>query len=446
MKNRKVRPIAKQRTYVPVSHKFFIACTTSIVWLLLSVWLSLTWIDDLAQLVPYWLAASIITLIAFLPGFINAFVCTALLLDERPIRKVITDYPSITILIAAYNEAAVIQKTLRSLQKQNYPSNVYIIVINDGSTDETANEVMELIPEIHGLSLMNLHQNVGKAQALNRGLQEVYTEHVITIDADCHVRYNALTHIVERYLSDPPNTKAVAGAVLAGNSRQNWITKAQEWDYFLGIAASKRIQSLFQGTLVAQGAFSMYDTQVIRALGGWPNTVGEDIVLSWNLLTHGYRIGYAEDAMVFTDCPSTLKQFIRQRQRWSRGLIEAFKFNPSLALKPRFTLLFIWWNALFPLMDVAYTMAYLPGLILALFGIFWLAGPMTLALIPPSLLLGWVMYKAGRQVFDQEYLRIRTNKSGFIFYILAYGMILQPACVWGYLTELMMRQKYWGTK
>ncbi|MEY5021104.1 MAG: hypothetical protein RJA91_663, partial [Pseudomonadota bacterium] len=64
----------------------------------------------------------------------------------------------------------------------------------------------------------------------------------------------------------------------------------------------------------------------------------------------------------------------------------------------------------------------------------------------PSLLLGWVMYKAGRQVFDQEYLRIRTNKSGFIFYILAYGMILQPACVWGYLTELMMRQKYWGTK
>ncbi|CAC9170971.1 Uncharacterised protein [Comamonas aquatica] len=80
---------------------------------------------------------------------------------------------------------------------------------------------------------------------------------------------------MRRYLSDPVNTRAVAGAVLVRNSRVNLVTKIQEWDYFHGIAAIKRLQSLYQGTLVAQGAFSLYDTQVLRQLGGWPHTVGK---------------------------------------------------------------------------------------------------------------------------------------------------------------------------
>ncbi|MBZ5782454.1 hypothetical protein, partial [Klebsiella aerogenes] len=77
-------------------------------------------------------------------------------------------------------------------------------------------------------------------------------------------------HLVGRYLSDPINTKAVAGEILIRDSRENWISKAQGWDYFLGIATIKRIQSLFQGTLVAQGAFSLYDRKTVLELGGWP--------------------------------------------------------------------------------------------------------------------------------------------------------------------------------
>jgi biofilm PGA synthesis N-glycosyltransferase PgaC len=242
------------------------------------------------------------------------------------------------------------------------------------------------------------------------------------------------------------NTKAVAGSILVRNSRENWITRAQEWDYFLGIASIKRIQSLFQGTLVAQGAFSLYERAALMKVGGWPNTVGEDIVLTWKFLSAGYRIGHAENACVFTNAPNTLRQFIKQRQRWSRGLIEAFKDEPHLLYKPRLTLLFIWWNFLFPFIDIAYTFGFIPGLILALFGKFWLVGPMTLALIPPGLLLNQVMFSRERDIFDQSNLHIRKNVFGFLFYMVAYGIVLQPACVWGYFSEVFRFKKQWGTK
>ena len=93
--------------------------------------------------------------------------------------------------------------------------------------------------------------------------------------------------LVERYLSDPPNTRAVAGTMLVRNSRANWVTRAQEWDYFHGIAAIKRVQSLYQGTLVAQGAFSIYDRATLIEVGGWADCVGEDIVLTWAMLREG---------------------------------------------------------------------------------------------------------------------------------------------------------------
>lgn len=141
----------------------------------------------------------------------------------------------------------------------------------------------------------------------------------LTVDGDSYLYKDALKNIVERFVNDPPHTAAVAGCILERNSRANWLAKAQEWDYFHGIACIKRIQSLFQETLVAQGAFSVYRKSVLQEAGGWPDCVGEDIVLTWAILKRGYRVGFCEDACAFTNVPATLGQFIRQRQRWSRG-------------------------------------------------------------------------------------------------------------------------------
>jgi biofilm PGA synthesis N-glycosyltransferase PgaC len=296
------------------------------------------------------------------------------------------------------------------------------------------------------LELIDLGHNGGKAAALNHGLKKCTTDIIISIDADSYILKDGVRHLVGRYLSDPTNTKAVAGEILIRNSRENWITKAQEWDYFLGIATIKRIQSLFQGTLVAQGAFSLYDRKTLLELGGWPEMVGEDIVLTWRILSAGYRVGHAEDALAFTDCPNTLVKFIRQRRRWSRGLIEAFKDNPMILFKPRLSTLYVWWNTLFPLMDIAFTLGFIPGLILACFGVFWIAGPMTLSLLPMAFLLNWQMYLKGKAMFNDEHLTVRTNALGFLSYVFAYGLILQPACVYGYFSELFNLRKTWGTK
>lgn len=426
--------------------KYLLALLFASCWSFLSVFLAQPWFSDLSAIVGTWFAAYLIGFIAIVPGFMNSFVLFSLLLDRRPSVKVDLDYPSITILVAAYNEEDGISDTLFSLQNQDYPAQMKIIVLNDGSKDRTPEIVHHLKQQIIEVEVLDFKINHGKAHALNVGLQKTLTDLVITVDGDCFVKQNAVRKLVERYLSDPPNTAAVAGEMLIRNSRENWITKAQEWDYFLGIAAIKRIQSLFQGTLVAQGAFSLYERRCLASIGGWSETVGEDIVLTWKLLDAGYRIGHAENACAFTRCPNTLTKFVRQRQRWSRGLIEAFKANPKILFKPRLTTLYVWWNLLFPLMDLAYTIGFLPGIVLACFGHFWIVGPMTLALLPAAAILNRVMLRASEQMFAEQSLKVRSNISGFVFYMLAYGLVLQPACVWGYLSELLKLRKDWGTK
>ena len=376
----------------------------------------------------------------------NAFVFMALVFDDRPLDLDDQRYPPVTVLIAAYNEASAIASTLSSLFKQSYLAPIRIILISDGSYDLTVDVVREIEKKHTNLELIYLQHNGGKAAALNRGLAECKTDIIISVDADCYIHHDGIKNLVSRYWGDPPDTVAVAGVILIRNSRENWITKAQEWDYFLGIATIKRIQSLFHGTLVAQGAFSLYDRKTLVEIGGWPDKVGEDIVLTWKLLLAGYRVGHAQDALAFTNCPNTLEKFIKQRRRWSRGLIEAFKENPMILFKPRLTTLYIWWNTMFPLVDIAFTFGFIPGLILACFGKFWIVGPMTLALLPIAFLLNGQMYRIGRAMFFEEELEVRKNWLGFLFYVFAYGLILQPACVYGYFSEFFNLRKSWGTK
>ncbi|WP_373686037.1 glycosyltransferase family 2 protein [Acinetobacter sp. YH12027] len=355
-------------------------------------------------------------------------------------------YPNITILIAAYNEESSILDTLQSVDRQNYPGGLQVIVINDGSKDSTAQLVKQAEAQYSWLTLLDLTQNAGKAHALNEGLKLAKHDLVLTVDADSYLHRIALQCIVERYVADPPNTRAVAGKILVRNSRQNLLTKTQEWDYFLGIAATKRLQSLYQGTLVAQGAFSIYDRNALVEVGGWPECVGEDIVLTWALLRAGYRVGHSEDACVFTNAPTELNVFVKQRQRWARGMMEAFIKHPGILIKPRLSTFFIHWNVLFPWLDIAFTFGFIPGIILACFGHFWIVGPMTLALLPMAFLLGFLNYSIEKRMFKTMDLKIRKNLTGFFIYVLAYSFLLQPASILGYLDEILKTRKKWGTK
>jgi len=127
-------------------------------------------------------------------------------------------------------------------------------------------------------------------------------------------------------------------------------------------------------------------------------------------------------------------------------MIEAFRHHPRILFSARMSTLFVWWNVLFPWLDLAYTLFFLPGVLLALFGIYWIAGPLTLVLLPMALVMNYLMYRIGERMFARQGLRVRRNVAGFLVYAFAYSAILQPACVWGYLSEVLGLRKTWGTK
>jgi biofilm PGA synthesis N-glycosyltransferase PgaC len=432
--------------------KFAIAISVALLWTMFSVWLSGKWMDELGAVTHPLFALVAITFIAYVPGFMNAFLVTTLLLDRRPARRRLDFYPGVSVLIAAYNEADAIADTIESAAHEEYPGQLEILVLNDGSTDgtvaaaEAEKAKLRAGPNVR-VRIIDYPQNRGKAAVLNAGLREASHDLIVTIDGDTRLEKDALAAIVERLVCDPEGTVAVAGAVLVRNSHENLMTGAQEWDYFHGIAAVKRMQSMYHGTLVAQGAFSIYQRSALEEVGGWPECVGEDIVLTWGLLKKGHRIGYAEDAFVFTNAPTTFRQFALQRKRWSRGLVEALHHHEDLLFMPRLSVMFIWWNLLFLPLDLVYSFIFLPGVFAAIFfHVFWIAGPMTLALVPLAALWNLVIFRAQRRTVKQQDVRLRHNRAGLVFYLVVYTLLMQPVCVWGYWSELLGLTKRWGTK
>ena len=103
----------------------------------------------------------------------------------------------------------------------------------------------------------------------------------------------------------------------------------------------------------------------------------------------------------------------------------------------RLSTLFVWWNLLLPWVDLMYTVFFVPGIVLALFGVWWIAGPLTLALLPMAVAINYAMYRVGSQMFASNGLRVRRNLSGFLTYAFVYSLVLQPACAVGYFSEIL---------
>lgn len=429
--------------YIPVTTKFWIAQAGALSWVALSVRLSLRWLEDLACAVGFPLALFLICFIAYVPGYLNAFLGISLLLDRQPQPKDNSPDKPVTVLVAAYNEARNIAMTLRYIARQDYRGAIKVVLADNGSTDGTAAVAQRAAMQLD-LPLQIVHeQRRGKNFALNAGLEAVDTEYFATLDADTLLHRSALRYIVARIESSPQDVCAVAGHVLVRNSRDNFWTKIQEWDYFLGIASVKRAQGLYQGTLVAQGAFSLFKTRSVREVGGWPNAIGEDIVLSWKLLGKGYRIYFEPRAIAFTASPSTWRHFSRQRARWARGMLEGIGMVRPW-WQPRLLAKFLTGiDLLIPVVDLVFTLAWIPGMVLAFFGKYYIVGPYTLLVLPLNLALSCVMYLFQRSVFDELGLRIRRNRLGFAAYFLLYQLLMSPVAVWGYIQEILHFKRVW---
>ncbi len=437
-------PRQRTRRYVSVAHKFVAALTGATIWLGISIWISLAWIHELAARITVAPALVIITLLAFIPGFVVAFLVVGLIADRQPTLTSVTPTEPLTVLIAARNEEHAIGDTVRSLADQDYGGRLRILLIDNGSTDQTSDAARTAARDV-GLALdVIVEPTPGKSFALNRGLAETTDELVITLDADTLLQRSAIRLLVARLASSPPDVRAVAGAVLVRNSRSTLWSRLQTWDYFLGIASVKRMQGLFQNTLVAQGAFSLYRSAAVRDAGGWPDAIGEDIVLTWKMMNNGARVFFEPLAVAFTSAPETFSLLARQRSRWARGMVEGLRTVPPWRHQHGYAKVLTGFNLMIPLLDTAYVFAWLPGLVLAGFGNYSIVGPMTFAVLPVTLVVYGVLFRYQNQrVFKPLGLRVRRSVVSLVLFVVIYQLFMSSFSILGYVQELTRRARRW---
>lgn len=429
--------------YLKVTTRFWITVLVGLAWMGISAWIAWPWIEDLAATISLPGAIALVAGIALIPGYLNVQLVSSLLMDKPAPIDFDFDYPGLTLLIAAYEEERNIARTLAYALDQDYPGELRVIVADDGSQDATAS-IARGIAQADGRVRTVDVPHGGKANALNAALEQARTPLIATIDADTLLMPNALRRIVARMLLAPDDVVAAAGSVLARNSRAGLLARAQSWDYFLGIGSIKRQQALLRSTLVAQGAFSVYDREALQQAGGWPDCIGEDIVMTWAMLDRGGLTSFEPTAVAFTEVPESLSHLVRQRRRWARGMIEGLRSYGVGLLRRRLPYAHsVAADMLFPYLDVAFTLAFIPGIVLACFGNFAIVGPMTLAVLPLNALLAGIMYRRQRRSLAQAGLSVRSHAFGFVAYLLLYQLIMSPVSVAGYLEETLHTGRRW---
>lgn len=434
----------KRKFYISVSAKFFISSLFALLWTLFSIYISIDWIIDIGNLTNLALSIIIITGIAYIPGYLNMFLAVSLLLDKQ--KKLIDNEvdDDVTILLPAYNEEKNIYNTLSYINKQDYKGKISVLVIDNNSTDNTLLEVEKAKLDM-GLDIRIMKEKIrGKFNALNSGLSNINTQYLITLDADTVILSNSVNALVTRIKHSPDNICAVAGCMLVKNSRENILSKMQDWDYFFSISAIKRMQGLYQGVLVAQGAFSIYKTDVLKSIDGWSDAIGEDIVLTWKMFYKGYKVYYEPLAVAYTLVPSSLKHFWRQRSRWARGMIEALKEVKPWSTPRSLSKYLTGVDIIVPYLDLSYTLFWIPGLILAFLGYYYIVGIITLLVLPLSLLTFYIEYRYKKKyVFKELDLKLRKNKLGFVLFVLFYQMLMSPISIIGYIQEFLKLSRKW---
>ena len=267
--------------------------------------------------------------------FIGAFAIYDRLRRRDPTLAAIRYSPNVAVLIPAYNEEKVIERTIRSALRSSY-RNLRIIVIDDGSRDRTLEVARNSFPreEAAGRLVILTKQNSGKAAALNFGLQRLREDEelFVGIDADTVIARDAISLLVPHFVN--PKIGAVAGNAKVGN-RVNLWTRWQALEYITSQNFERRALNTFGAVSVVPGAIGAWRTSAVHEAGAYQtDTVADDADLTMALLRRGYRVEYEDRALAYTEAPVNAKSLMRQRFRWSFGILQAvYKHREVFARK-----------------------------------------------------------------------------------------------------------------
>jgi len=243
-----------------------------------------------------------------------------------------SNWPLVSVIVPAYNEEVNAIRTVKSLLAQNYPQ-LEIIFVDDGSKDETYTRVGEYFlanPKVR----VYTKSNGGKASALNFGIQKSTADFVVCIDADTQLKTDAVTELMKKF--DNENVGAVAGNVKVGNEI-NMITRWQSIEYITSQNFDRRAFDLLNCITVIPGAIGAFRKDAVLLAGGFTtDTLAEDCDLTMRLLRHNYVIRNCTSAISYTEAPETFRQFLKQRFRWSFGVMQCFWKHRDTIFNPKY--------------------------------------------------------------------------------------------------------------
>ncbi len=271
----------------------------------------------------YLVFISLRTMLLILFSFADRFFQRAL--------QPITTFPLVSVIIPCFNEETVVHQTIESIMGMDYP-NLDIIVVDDGSTDQTLTVAKGYE---NGKRVRVVHQrNAGKAAVLNRGISEALGEFVLCVDADSVLSENVIRDGLAYFVQDP-KLAAVAGNVQIGNTSRNLLTKFQQLEYIIGLNFHKSAQSFLSTVNIVPGPVGLFRRSALVSIGGYRSeTFAEDADLTLRLLVGGHRIAYSPRMIAITEAPEDFTSLLKQRYRWSRGMVQAVKLNAYYLFRP----------------------------------------------------------------------------------------------------------------
>ncbi|MDQ4079667.1 MAG: glycosyltransferase family 2 protein, partial [Gemmatimonadota bacterium] len=235
--------------------------------------------------------------------------------ERRPV-----DAP-VSIIVPAFDEGPVIEAAIASLLELDWPS-FEIIVVDDGSTDDTY-ERASTLEGTHGAATVRVVRkaNAGKASALNTGLAVASSPFVLCMDADSRLARDTLRNAM-RHFADP-RVGAVAGNVKVVNRHTLW-TRLQALEYIQGLNLPRRAQGFLRVVNIIPGPIGVFRRDVLRQVGGYDtDTFAEDADVTIKILGAGWQIVYEDGAVAWTEAPESVHELLKQRYRWTRGILQA---------------------------------------------------------------------------------------------------------------------------
>ena len=232
-------------------------------------------------------------------------------------------YPPVSIIVPVYNEAAVLERALESLLALRYPQ-YEVLVVDDGSTDDTLAIASRFAGDHGHVTIRVVHKvNGGKASALNTGIALARSAYVLCMDGDSRLTPESLRYAMRRF--GDPRVAAVAGNVKVVNRRNLW-TRLQALEYIEGLNMARRTQGFLRVVNIIPGPVGVFRRDVLLRVGGYDtDTFAEDADLTLKLLTAGWHIVYEERAVAWTEAPEHYLDLVKQRYRWTRGILQALR-------------------------------------------------------------------------------------------------------------------------